>query len=113
MTINDCKNNILYALDLGMDLRQAIKKEDLSPAQKKELLSDKKFLREAKLRAIYLELDYLEMYDKAARLAAAKGNTKALEFMLKSINPDRWGDKKPDQASQGVLILTKDDEKLL
>ena len=112
LDLENRKALIINALQLGMDFEKVVVLVELSQLEVDLLRKDKNFQAEVRVAEVQLEADLLERFKKAMVIAANKGNTKSLEFMLSRINPDRWGPKQKETIIPGTLIISQDDESL-
>jgi hypothetical protein len=107
------KDIIINAIQLGMSLYKAAVIAELNSDEIAALEGDETFQAEIEAHQAIQEKQLLERFNTAMEIAAEKGNTSPIQWMLSKINPEKWGEKKQELTIPGKLIITSDDEKLL
>ena len=102
------RKHIMRCIKLGMDLTSSMIVAQCTPTEIELLEADDRFHREVQFRQHILEMELLERHKNGRDLAASKGMTRPVEWMLEKVNKDRWsgkGNDMPFNIQNAVIYL--------
>lgn len=91
MELQDRKEHVLRSIQLGLDLYSACILAGCTEEETELLEADQEFNKRVLYERKKEELALLRDHSTARGIAAEKGNTKPIEWMLEKLNPEQWG----------------------
>lgn len=114
MELDQKKEIVIKCVRLGMSLASAMILAACDDLDTDRLNSDANFLRRVRFVQKEEELALLRDHQTARIIAAQKGNTKPIEWMLTRFDPERYGGKDAGDTTPidvAIYLPEKDDDR--